>query len=208
MIQINLLSGREGSPKKVPKESTAVTSFSAIEGESNAIMVVAAIVFIVGLVGVGVWGYMLHSQKEALAQDLSRKKQELKTYQGLIEQHKRFKARKEMLEKKERTIIQLKDRQSKPMKLLEEIYNRCPDTVWFENIKQKGASITIKGRAKNTEAANQFYQDLSQSSLIQGVEYPLLQKDEKYRIPNVVYFEMVLSINQSTNQSSKPGMGI
>lgn len=207
MIQINLLSGREGSPKKVPKESTAVTSFSAIEGESNAIMVVAAIVFIVGLVGVGVWGYMLHSKKEALSRDLSRKKQELKTYQGLIEQQNQFKARKEMLERKEQTIVQLKDRQSKPMKLLEEIYNRCPDSVWFESIEQKGNSVTIKGRAKNTEAANQFYQDLSQSPLISGVEYPLLQKDEKYRIPNVVYFEMVLSINQSTNQSSKPGMG-
>lgn len=208
MIQINLLSGREGSPKKIPKESTAVTSFSAIEGESNAIMIVAAIVFIVGLVGVGIWGYMLHSQKEAFAQDLSRKKQELKTYQGLIEQEKRFRARKEMLERKERTIIQLKDRQSKPMKLLEEIYNRCPDTVWFESIKQKGVSVTIKGRAKNTEAANQFYQDLSQSDLIQAVEYPLLKKDEKYRIPNVVYFEMILSVKQSTNQSSNPGMGV
>ncbi len=207
MIQINLLSGREGSPKKVPRESTAVTSFSAIEGESNAIMIVAAIVFIVGLVGVGIWGYMLHSRKEALSQDLSRKKQELRTYQGLIEQEKRFRARKEMLERKEQTIVQLKDRQSKPMKLLEEIYNRCPDTVWFESIVQKGMSVTIKGRAKNTEAANQFYQELSQSPLIRGVEYPLLQKDEKYRIPNVVYFEMVLSINQSTNQSSKPGMG-
>lgn len=207
MIQINLLSGREGSPKKVPKESTAVTSFSAIEGESNAIMVVAAIVFIVGLVGVGIWGYMLYSRKQALTTELSRKKQELKTYQGLIEQAKRFKARKEMLELKEQTIVQLKDRQSKPMKLLEEIYNRCPDTVWFESIEQKGTSVTIKGRAKNTEAANQFYQDLSQSSLIHGVDYPLLKKDEKYRIPNVVYFEMVLSINQSTNQSSKPGMG-
>jgi len=207
MIQINLLSGREGSPKKVPKQATAAASFSAIEGESNAIIVVAAIVFIVGLVGVGIWGYMLYSRKQALTTELSRKKQELKTYQGLIEQAKRFKARKEMLEMKEQTIVQLKDRQSKPMKLLEEIYNRCPDTVWFESIEQKGASVTIKGRAKNTEAANQFYQDLSQSSLIQGVDYPLLKKDEKYRIPNVVYFEMVLSINQSTNQSSKPGMG-
>lgn len=207
MIQINLLSGREGAPKKVPKESTAVTSFSAIEGESNAIMIVAAIVFIVGLVGVGVWGYMLHSRKAALTQTLRRKKQELKTYQGLIEQEKRFRAQKELLERKEQTIVQLKDKQSKPMKLLEEIYNRCPDTVWFESIVQKGTSVTIKGRAKNTEAANQFYQELSQSSIVQSVDYPLLKKDEKYRIPNVVYFEMVLSINQSTNQSSKPGMG-
>ncbi len=207
MIQINLLSGREGSPKKVPKESTAVTSFAAIEGESNAIMVVAAIVFIVGLIGIGVWGYMLHGQKATLSRELTRKKQELKSYQGLIEQEKRFRARKEMLQRKEQTIIQLKDRQSKPMKLLEEIYNRCPDTVWFESIEQKGNSVTIKGRAKNTDAANRFYQELSQSPIVQSIEYPLLKKDEKYRIPNVVYFEMVLSINQSTNQSSKPGMG-
>ncbi|NOZ12638.1 MAG: hypothetical protein GXO69_03205 [Acidobacteria bacterium] len=207
MIQINLLSGREGAPKKAPKESTAVTAFSAIEGESNAIVVIAAIVFILGLVGFGVWGYTLYNTKEAKARELRAKKQELKRYQGLIELEKRFRAQKELLEKKEQTIVQLKDRQSQPMKLLQEIYNRCPDTVWFESIVQKGSTVTIKGRAKNSEAANQFYQDLSHSPIVQNIDYPLLRKDEKYRIPNVVYFEMVLSINQSTNQSSKPGMG-
>ena len=203
MIQINLLSGREGAPKKAPRESMGPVPASIAGGESNAIVVVAAIIFILGLAGLGVWGYVLNQHKTALAQDLNQKREELKTYEGLIEQEKKFRAQKELLEKKERTIVALKDNQAGPVKMLEDIFNRCPDTVWFESINQKGTSITIKGRAKNTEAANQFYQDLSQSPLVSSIEYPLLEKDEKYRIPNVVYFEIVFTINQS----SEPGMG-
>ena len=97
---------------------------------------------------------------------------------------------------KKNAIIRLKDNQSGPVKMLEDIFNRCPDSVWFESIVQKGSSVTIKGRAKNTEAANQFYQELSQSALVRNIEYPLLQKDEKYRIPNVVYFEIQFSVTQ------------
>lgn len=202
MIQINLLSGREGAPKKASRDA-ATTMIAPAAGEgSNAIVVVAGFIFVVGLIGVLVWGYLLHAHKTELTQTLNAKKQELKTYEGLIEQEKKFRAQKDLLERKKDTIVRLKDNQSGPVKMLEEMFNRCPDSVWFESIIQKGSSVTIKGRAKNTEAANQFYQELSQSAMIRNIEYPLLRKDEKYRIPNVVYFEILFIITQPSAESA------
>jgi len=196
MIQINLLSGREGAPKKAPRESTLTIAAPAAGGESNAVVLVAGLVFIVGLVGLVLWGYFLKRTMDSKAQELNQKKIELKSYEGLLEMERKAREQKELLERKRDTILALKDGQSGPVKMLEEVFNRCPDSVWFEDITQKGATVTIKGRAKNTEAANQFYQDLSQSPIIRDIEYPLLQKDEKFRIPNVVYFEIVFNLNQ------------
>ena len=201
MIQINLLSGREGAPRKAPRDA-ATTVVAPVAGEgSNAIVVVAGLVFVVGLIGLGVWGYLLHSKRKNLIQTLNAKQQELKTYEGLIEQERKFRDQKDLLERKKNAIIRLKDNQSGPVKMLEEIFNRCPDSVWFESIVQKGSSVTIRGRAKNTEAANQFYQELAQSAIVRNIQYPLLEKDEKYRIPNVVFFEILFTVTQPTAEA-------
>lgn len=206
MIQINLLSGREGGPKKAPREAAATAAAAPMAGEgSNVIVMIAGLVLVVGLVGLVAWGYLLHSHKKQLTLTLAEKKRELKTYEGLIEQEKQFRAQKELLERKKNTIIRLKDNQAGPVKMLQDIFNRCPDTVWFESIEQKGDQVTIKGRAKNTEAANQFYQELAQSPMIRNIEYPLLKKDEKYRIPNVVFFEILFRVGKTAEEAQAVG---
>ena len=198
MIQINLLSGREGAPKRASRDA-ATTMAAPVAGEgSNAIVVVAGLVFVVGLIGLIVWGYLLNSHKKNRIQTLNAKKQELKTYEGLIEQERKFRAQKELLERKKNAIITLKDNQSGPVKMLEDIFNRCPDSVWFESIVQKGSSVTIRGRAKNAEAATEFYQGLARAALVRNIEYPLREKDEKYRIPNVGFFEIKFNVAQPT----------
>lgn len=206
MLQINLLSGREGGAKKAPREAAATAAAAPISGEgSNAIVMVAGVVLVLGLIGLVAWGYLLNSHKKQLARTLDEKRRELKTYEGLIEQEKRFRAQKELLELKKNTIIRLKDNQAGPVKMLEDIFNRCPDSVWFESIEQKGEQVTIKGRAKNTEAANQFYQELAQSPMIRNIEYPLLRKDEKYRIPNVVFFEILFRVGKAAEEAQAAG---
>lgn len=201
MIQINLLSGRGMDPDKPTKEKKVVEKSSS--SEMDIWQILAGAIFIIGLVGVSAWGYWLNDRKGDLVQTLKSKKQELKNYEGLIEKEKKLLQQKELLEKKENTIIALKDNQTGPYKILEEIFNRLPDEVWFESLDQKGTLVVIKGRAKNTEAANLFYQFLSKSNMISGIEYPLLRKDEKYKIRNVVYFE--ISFNVVKAMATDPG---
>jgi len=192
MIQINLLSGRGMDPDKPTKEKKVVDKSSS--SDMDMWQIIAAAIFIVGAIGIGVWGWWLYSKKADLTQTLRQKKQELKNYEGLIKKEKKLLKQKELLEKKENTIIALKDNQTGPYRILQEIFNRLPEEVWFESLTQKGKRIVIKGRAKNTEAANRFYQFLSKSKMISGIQYPLLRKDEKYKIRNVVYFEISFKV--------------
>jgi Tfp pilus assembly protein PilN len=192
MIQINLLSGRGMDPDKPTKEKKVVDKSSS--SEMDMWQLIAAAIFIVGAIGIGVWGWWLYSKKADLTRTLNQKRQELKNYEGLIEKEKKLLKQKELLEKKENTIIALKDNQTGPYRILEEIFNRLPEEVWFESLSQKGKHIVIKGRAKNTEAANRFYQFLSKSKMVSGIQYPLLKKDEKYKIRNVVYFEISFDV--------------
>jgi len=192
MIQINLLSGRGMDPDKPTKEKRVVDKSSS--SEMDIWQVLAGVVLIIGILGLAGWGYWLHSKTKDLRTTLNQKKQELKSYEGVIEKEKRLLKQKALLEKKKNTIVALKDNQTGPYRILEEIFNRLPDEVWFESLSQRGAHIVIKGRAKNTEAANRFYQFLSKSKMISGIEYPLLKKDEKFKIRNVVYFEISFNI--------------
>ena len=120
---------------------------------------------------------------------------EKRKYENLIKEQKALQKELETLKRKTDLINNLKAKQSIPVKILEELFNRCPDSVWFESLTKKGNTLKLKGQAKNSESANNYYQFLSQSPIVKSIQYPVLKKVERAKIPGIVYFEFKITLN-------------
>lgn len=106
--------------------------------------------------------------------DLERQKQELAPYEKL---EAKFRKDKEMLDRKKAIIKDLRITQHLPVHLMEELANALPDDVWFQEISQKGGSVSIKGESASFEAINLFRTHLmDQKNWFGNVNYPTATK--------------------------------
>src|SRR5512145_2433615 len=106
--------------------------------------------------------------------DLERQKQELAKYTAL---EAKFRKDKELLERKKNVIKDLRITQHLPVHLMEELANALPDDVWFQDITQKGLTISIKGESASFEAINLFRTHLmDQKNWFANVNYPTATK--------------------------------
>ncbi len=195
MIQINLLSGKENLAKDFDTKVFAPKETGG-EGKSDQLIQMgAAIVFILGLVILAVWVFSAYNGLSKAKKLRMQKLAEKRKYENLIKEQKALQKELETLKRKTDLINKLKAKQSIPVKILEELFNRCPDSVWFESITKKGDTLKLKGQAKNSESANSYYQFLSQSPIVKSIQYPVLKKVEKAKIPGIVYFEFKITLN-------------
>ncbi len=201
MIQINLLSGKENLAKDFDTKVLSPSEGGGGGGKSEQLIQIgAAIVFIVGLVILGIWMFSAYSAKAKAKKLLARKRAEQRKYQNLINEQKKLEKELELLKRKTELINSLKARQSIPVKILEELFNRCPDSVWFESITKKGSTLDLKGQAKNSEAANNYYQLLAEAPIVKSIQYPILKKMERAKIPGIVYFEFKITLKDKTEK--------
>ncbi len=195
MIQINLLSGKENLGKDFDTKVFSQKESGGGGDRSEQLMQIgSAIAFLLGLAILVVWGFMAYSNMSRAEKIRNQKMAEKRKYENLIKEQKALEKDLEMLKKKTDLINSLKAQQSIPVKILEELFNRCPDSVWFESIEKKANTLTIKGQAKNSESANNYYQFLAQSPIVKTIQYPILKKVERAKIPGIVYFEFKITL--------------
>lgn len=195
MIQINLLSGKENLAKDFDTKVFAPKETGGEDKSDQLIQIGAAVVFILGLIVLAIWVFMAYNGLNKAKRLRAQKQAEKRKYENLIKEQKALQKELETLKRKTDLINELKAKQSIPVKILEELFNRCPDSVWFESISKKGNTLDLKGQAKNSESANSYYQFLSQSPIVKSIQYPVLKKMEKAKIPGIVYFEFKITLN-------------
>ncbi|BBB31851.1 type IV pilus assembly protein PilN [Thermotomaculum hydrothermale] len=201
MIQINLLSGKENLAKDFDTKVFAPKETGGGGDKSDQLIQMgAAVVFIIGLVILGIWMFMAYNGVSKAKRLLAQKRAEKKKYESLIKEQDALQKELDLLKKKTDLINNLKSRQSIPVKILEELFNRCPDSVWFESISKKGNLLDLKGQAKNSESANNYYQFLSESPIVKSLQYPILKKVEKSKIPGIVYFEFKITLKDKMDK--------
>ncbi len=129
MIRINLIAERKaGAPKAVKKSSG-----QASEIQENLILI------LLSLAAIGLVAFLWTSAQSEL-----RAKQEEKTklqaqYDKLKDWPKKkeeYELQKQLLNEKIKRISELKDLREGPVKLLEDVYNIRPESVWLESITQ------------------------------------------------------------------------
>jgi type IV pilus assembly protein PilN len=154
MIKINLLS--EGKrPAAVRKKSAG----PKLEGQNlGQWMLLAGIV--IGLAGVGV-AWWLQSQKTAAKEEeVAAAQREVDQLASVIKEVEDYKAKKAELERKIGVINDLKANQRGPVRVMDYISRALPELLWLDSMMMKPDSITVEGRAFNTNAVANFIDNL------------------------------------------------
>ncbi len=196
MIKINLLGdvlaqagAKKGGEKAAPAEPVQVYTG---EGGSRSSLPIAGVV--VGLIFAAFGGaYYLWLNSEFTRAE--KKKAELevdrKQYEPYIALEKKFREKKETLQKKEEVMTTLKRQQALPVHFLEELANSLPDDVWFGKVSQKGMTITIEGEARNFESINAFYGNLqSRTRWFKKINYPGAKRSSTGEFEFTISFEL------------------
>ena len=195
MIKINLLGdalAQPGAKKGGDKATAEPVQVYTGEGGSRASLPIAGVV--VGLVFAALGGaYYLWLNSELSKQE--KRKAELerdkKQYEPYIALEKKFREKKDALQKKEEVMTTLKRQQALPVHFMEELANSLPDDVWFKKITQKGSLITIEGEGRNFEAINAFYGNLqSRTRWFKKINYPGAKRGTTGSFEFTISFEL------------------
>lgn len=168
MIRINLIAERKAGAPKAAKKPTGQTS----EIQENLILIISV------LLAFFVFMFMRHLVKSELAEKasqhaaLEKEWEEVKVWKKKKED---FEIQKELLNEKIERISELKDKRQGPVKLMQDIANMLPESVWLESISQ-GYDKTLtdptgKGRARHNMPA-----PIGKSSLVQLSGYASSQE--------------------------------
>jgi Tfp pilus assembly protein PilN len=196
MIKINLIGdalAQAGTAKGGDKTTGAepVQVYTG-EGGSRSSLPIAGVVvglLIASLGGVYyLWLSSEYTKADKRKADLERDK---KQYEPFIALEKKFREKKDALQKKEEVMTTLKRQQALPVHFIEELANSLPDDVWFKKITQKGMMISIEGEGRNFESINAFYSNLqSRSRWFKKINYPGAKRGSTGAFEFTISFEL------------------
>ena len=195
MIKINLLGdalAQAGAKKGGEKASAEPVQVYTGEGGSRSSLPIAGVV--VGLLFSALGGgYYLWLNSELTREE--KKKAELerdkKQYEPFIALEKKFREKKDALQKKEEVMTTLKRQQALPVHFMEELANSLPDDVWFKKVSQKGMTITVEGEGRNFESINAFYGNLqSRTRWFKKINYPGAKRGTSGAFEFTISFEL------------------
>jgi Tfp pilus assembly protein PilN len=196
MIKINLLGdalASAGAKKGADKGAAEPAQvYSGGEGVARSSLPIAGLIVGILFAALGGLYYVWLNNEFTHAKE---KKAELerdkKQYEPYIALEKKFREKKEALQKKEEVMTNLKRQQALPVHFLEELANSLPDDVWFKKITQKGSTITIDGESRNFEAINAFYGNLqSRTRWFQKINYPGARRVANGSLEFTITFEL------------------
>ncbi len=136
MIRINLMAVERGRTK--PKIGIET-------GQKVTLACVAILMSVLGLVG---WQfYSLQDETSRIDDQLRTVDQELATMADVVGQRNRFEAQSAELARRVTLIEELREGQGGPVRMLDQVSRALPEGVWFTELRQEGADITVQGRA-------------------------------------------------------------
>jgi len=152
MIKINLLS--EGKrPAAVRKKGVK------LEGQEVGqwMLLVGILIGILALAG----AWWLQNQKTVAKQaEVEAAQREVDQMASVIKEVEDYKGKKAELERKIGIINDLKANQRGPVRVMDYISRALPELLWLDNMTMKSNSITVEGRAFNTNAVANFIENL------------------------------------------------
>lgn len=118
----------------------------------------------------------LVSKVDAAREENVRREDELNQLKKKIGEVGRFKKMKDELQGKLDVLAKLKEGQSGPVHLLDELSARMPDKLWINSFKSGGDAVSISGFGLNEETVAQFLRDLEASPYYMNVELQVIEQ--------------------------------
>jgi type IV pilus assembly protein PilN len=121
--------------------------------------------------------YLSLLNKVAVAkEENSRKEDEINQLKKKIGEVGRFKKMKEELQGKLDILAKLKEGQSGPVHLLDELSGRMPDKLWINSYNASAGAVSINGVGLNEETVAQFLRELEASPYYMNVELQVIEQ--------------------------------
>jgi type IV pilus assembly protein PilN len=154
MIKINLLA--EGKrPTAVRKSKSA----EMLKGQDIGMWLLGA-GLILGILVTGFYWWQLRGQQQAQQEEIAAAEAEVASLAAVIKEVEDYKAKKAALEKKIGIINDLKLNQRGPVRVMDHISRSLPELLWLDRMVMDDATITVDGRAFNTNAVANFIENL------------------------------------------------
>lgn len=162
MIRINLL------PVK------AVQKKEMLRGQL-VILLVSVILVLVGCAGIyaSLLG-KISTEKEEIA----KKEDEIASLRKAIGEVGRFKKMQKELQGKLDVLEKLKEGQTGPVHLLDELSRSLPEKLWIVSFKESAGNISLQGIGLNETTVAQFLQNLEASPYYTGVELRVIEQSK------------------------------
>jgi type IV pilus assembly protein PilN len=185
MIRINLLPAREARRRVELRRQVQV-----------------AIVTVLVAVGGGVWGYTIqNSDLEMRQRELAGIEEEIKRLEAVIKEVQKFETQKALLDKKVGAIEDIKIKQRRPARLLDDISRSLPDQMWLVSIRDAGGGLQISGKSFDNVGIAAFMENLERSPSFGNVEL-VESKSELLQGKQVVTFTVVAHMAASKKKEA------
>ena len=152
MIRINLLA--------VDRERAKRRSKFPIEQKAT---IASSLILLVAVLTVGWWYWSLRRESADLDQRITDAELERTRLQSLIQQVQQFEAQRGQLQQRVTLIEQLRQGQTGPVHLLDQISRALPETMWLTELQQAGTEVTIDGRCTSLTSLSDFIGNLERS---------------------------------------------
>jgi type IV pilus assembly protein PilN len=154
MIRINLL-----QLERVPSGPSAFAGLAA-----NRLHVVGGAILLAGLAGIG-WAYTsVSAERGATALAMQQAQAERQRLNSVLEQVAQFEVRRTQLQQRVVLIEQLRQGQSSPVTLLDQISRGLPERLWLTQLKASGSDVFMEGRTTTLTALSDLIGNLESSS--------------------------------------------
>lgn len=160
MIRINLLPVKAAQKKE------------QLRGQ----LVILLLCVVIAAAGCAAVYLSLTAKVSAAREENARKEAEINRLKSQIGEVGRFKKLQEELQGKLNVLEQLKEGQSGPVHLLDELSKAVPDKLWITSFKESGGAISLSGFGLNEETVAQFLRGLDASPYYQNVELQVVEQ--------------------------------
>lgn len=160
MIRINLLPVKAAQKKEM------------LRGQL-IILLLAVVVVLAGCIGV--YASLLGKIEEEKA-EIAKIENEINSLRKKIGEVGRIKKLQKELQGKLDVLGKIKEGQTGPVHLLDELRNALPDKLWITAFKESGGNISLQGVGLNEPTVAQFLQNLESSPYYQNVELKVIEQ--------------------------------
>ncbi|MEM1246102.1 MAG: PilN domain-containing protein [Acidobacteriota bacterium] len=162
MIKINLVA--EGRKPAVARKSKSDSGGGfAPSGDLSVYFLAGG--FVLGLLVFGVWWFLLNSQIKENNRNIGVAEQRVAELEPFIRQVDEAEAKEAALVQKIDVITDLKNKQSGPVEVMDEVSKALPELLWVDRLDQRGATFVLSGRAYNDQAVSNFLANLDAVSV-------------------------------------------
>jgi type IV pilus assembly protein PilN len=194
MIRINLLAAERTTKKKAVAFQTG-----------QKLVLGCSTILVLALVFIGWRFWTLSRESSKVDAEISAAQQETVRLRSIILQVQQFEQRKAQLQQRVTLIEQLRNGQTGPVHMLDQLSRALPPMLWLTTLKQTGTDVQIDGRSTTLTGLSEFVSNLEASGYFKrSIEIVSTQVEAQAAAPGGELVRFTIKAQFQTPGGAKP----